>query len=190
MPFSSRKDALEALSSGVIDLYATSFAWSTNETLETVTTTNPLYVSGFALVHRRDSLGRSWTEIFDGMQDIEIAIPQGADDIRALLENLQDFSYPNIKITERVDETSESLCLEVVKGEIDYTICDRNIAQAISKRIEGLVVEKGIAFDLHQVWVLNDNASELLELINRQIEQNKGSAEWSRVLSKYGLTSR
>lgn len=190
VPFSSRKEALDALSSNDIDLYATSFAWSTNETLEAVTTTDPLYVSGFALVHRPDSMNRSWTEVFDEMQSIKIAIPQDAHDIRVLLENLQDFSYPNIEITEHNDETPESLCLAVVRGEIDYTVCDRNIAQAISKRVEGLVVETGIAFDLHQVWVLNDNAPELLDLINRQIEQNKGSAEWNKVLKKYGLTSR
>ncbi|SPY34521.1 membrane-bound lytic transglycosylase F [Porphyromonas cangingivalis] len=189
VPFSSRAEALEALSSNDIELYATSFAWSTNETLEALITTAPLYVSGFALVHRPDSMSRSWTEIFDEMQDIKISIPKDADDIKVLLKNLQDFSYPTIEIEEHNDETPESLCLAVLKGAIDYTVCDRNIAQAISKRVEGLVVETGIAFDLHQVWVLNDNASELLQLINRQIEQNKGSSEWNRVLKKYGLTS-
>lgn len=186
-PFISREEALKALSSDRIDIYATSFAWSNNQTLESVTTTVPLYVSGFALVHRSDSLGRSWTEVFDQMQHISISIPQGAYDIRVLLENLQDFSYPNIEIVEEDNETSESLCLAVARGKIAYTVCDRNTAQAISKRIDGLVVETGIAFDLYQVWVLGNNSSDLLQRVNQQIKHNKGSSEWNLILKKYGL---
>ncbi|MDO4695778.1 transporter substrate-binding domain-containing protein [Porphyromonas sp.] len=189
-PFASRNDALEALSSGQIDIYATSFAWSTNKALESVTTTKPLYVSGFALVHRPDSLERPWTDAFHDLKEIPIHIPESALDVGILLKNLQEFSYPNIVIIDQPGQTAESLCLAVKNGEIDYAVCDRNTARAINDRIGGLVVESGIAFDLYQVWLLDNHRSELCQVINSKIETMQGTDSWNSVLKRYGLPIR
>lgn len=186
IPFTSRREALEALAKREVDLYATSFAWSTNETIESVATTSPLYVSGFALVHAVDSTDRSWSEVFAESEHIPIYIPLEAHDIRVLLENLQDLSYPEIEIVDS-EESAESLCLAVARGDIPYTICNRDIARQIRDRIGGIIVEESIAFDLHQVWVLRNDDANLLELLNRRIDEYKETYTWSEILKKYGM---
>ncbi len=188
-PFASKEDALTALRRGEVDIYATSYPWSSEDPISGADVTVPLYVSGFALVCRQDTINRDLTSVLHDMEQVDIYIPEKSPEIKQFLEHLRDFSYPSIRIIEKAEATPETLCADVVQGRIDYAVFDRTVAIAISERLGGLRVEMGIAFDVYQVWLVSSRDTALLPNLNTRVAEAVRSPRWHKILRRYGVSN-
>ena len=76
--------------------------------------------------------------------------------------------------------------LDVYKrqGEIDYLICDKNLADAIVAVDSTLQSSKGIGFELQQVWLVNATADSLKVAIESAIIAKRGSQEWLEIINE------
>ena len=166
-PFTSQEEALKSLQDHAVDLYASSYPISSVGLPRNTLATKAIYTSGFALVHRRDSV--DWLTIFhDGSP--EVYIPEGYPSLKQTLEHLKELSFPLMKVIEVPDATPVSLVIDVASGNRDFTVCDRKLATAISQSVENVVFDEDIAMDMFQVWLIDEKDTLLLSRINARID--------------------
>ena len=76
------------------------------------------------------------------------------------------------------------LATKLSKGEINYLICDKNLADAIVAVDSTLQSSKGIGFELQQVWLVNATADSLKVAIDSAIIAKRGSQEWLEIINE------
>ena len=80
----------------------------------------------------------------------------------------------------------EKLIQHVASGEIDYTVCDENIAQVNSTYYPDIDVNTPVSFPQNFAWgVRNNNSDALLSELNRWIETYKLTGSYALLYAKY-----
>ena len=87
----------------------------------------------------------------------------------------------NIKTTKEDDE--EDLIDKVYKGEIDFTICDEDIALANATDYPDLHIHMPVSFPQRAAWIANDDS--MAEKVNRWIETENGKKTATAAFDKY-----
>ena len=100
-----------------------------------------------------------------------------------IVENLAELNYPSLSI-ERSELPTMQLATKLSKREIDYLICDKNLADAIVAVDSTLQSSKGIGFELQQVWLVNATADSLKVAIDSAIIAKRGSQEWLDIINE------
>lgn len=86
---------------------------------------------------------------------------------------------------------SEELIENVAKGEIDYTICDENIAMVNSKYYPDIDISTPVSFQQNIAWGLRKNNSEkLLAELNRWLNNYRKTGTYSHLYAKYFRNTR
>lgn len=180
IPYTDREKAIQDLKHGDIDLYATAIPASIATKMEGVNCTEWLTSSSYSLVFHRNNA--DWQEHFTGETPTNVVISK--DDIIAstILENLSELSYHSIRLDERPLSPIE-LSIRLSKGEIDYLVCDTEIAQSIIKIDTMLQMADNIGFDIHQVWLINSENRELKTRLDSAIIALRGSREWQEIIT-------
>lgn len=167
-PFASRTHALKSLVQGQVSLYATSYPLTAANLPEGTISTHEIYVSGFALVHRK---GEHYEKAIFGQDSIvRVHIPKGSPSIRMILEHVRELALSHLEIVEVDHATPISLILDVANRKIDYTMCDRGLAETVTATLPDLVCDHRISQDMYQVWLLNSQDTLLLKMINTRID--------------------
>jgi len=103
----------------------------------------------------------------------------------ARLYNLADEIGDTIGIIE-VPEDSEQLIRLVVKEEIDYTVCDENIAMVNQTYFPDLDVQTAVSFPQNLAWAVRKEGSENLHRkINEWLTEYKKTTEFAVIYNKY-----
>lgn len=182
VPFTSRNDAIKALQEGEISIYATSLPYSISHEYEGITPSEWLYNSSFSLLYSRSNA--QWEEKFVGKEEVKVTISEEDKIAEILLNNLSELSYPAITIDIRKD-TPLTLGNLLSKGEIDYLVCNTQLASSIVAADTTLNISENITIGTQQVWLFNLKDSVLLDSINDKILKHRDTDKWKEIINKH-----
>lgn len=187
----------EDLCQGQIDLIATNLA-ITKERNENISYTEPHCFTRQVLVQRKydqediHSITRGFNEIIRNQLELAgktIYIQKGSA-YYYRLKNLSDEIGDSINIVEIPDYEAEQLIGLVATGEIDYTVCDENLARVNKNYYPNIDIETAISFPQKIGWAVRKNSPHLLDAVNNWMIGFKKSARYERIYQKYFLNPR
>lgn len=103
----------------------------------------------------------------------------------ARLHNLSEEIGDSINIIE-TDETVETLISMVVSGEIDFTVCDENMAKVNQTFYPIIDIKTAISFPQRLAWaVRKEESMQLVDTINFWLENFKKTNKYTNIYNKY-----
>jgi membrane-bound lytic murein transglycosylase F len=103
--------------------------------------------------------------------------------------NLQEEIGDSIDIID-LPEDAETLILKVAEGEIDYTVCDENVALVNQTYYPNLDVQTAVSFPQNLAWAVNSGAEELRREINIWLSEYKKTTRYAVIYNKYFKNQR
>ena len=100
------------------------------------------------------------------------------------LNNLANEIGDSIYIID-VPEEAEMLIMMVANGEIDYSVCDENVALVNQTYFSNLDVQTAISFPQNLAWAVNLGANDLLKEINDWLTSYRKTARYYVIYNKY-----
>ena len=191
------EQSMNMLNSGEADLIAIGLTVS-NSRKKDITFSEPVDVTRQILVQRRPNNWRSMTaDDIDrklirnqlGLAHKTIYVQKGSshvERIRTLAGEIGD----SINIIE-VPYNSEKLIEFVAKGEINYAVCDENVALVNATYYSNIDVRTPVSFPQKLAWGIRKNDSDQLRaVLNNWIKSYKKSREYALLYAKYFKNSR
>jgi membrane-bound lytic murein transglycosylase F len=106
------------------------------------------------------------------------------------LRNLSDEIGDSIIVVE-VDEDVEKLIKEVAKGEIEYTVCDENLAKVNQTFYPQIDINTAISFPQYLAWaVRKEGAKQLLDTLNNWLRIFKKTEKYTMIYNRYFENSK
>ncbi len=103
--------------------------------------------------------------------------------------NLAEEIGDTIEIVD-VPEDAETLIMLVADGQIDYTVCDENVALVNQTYYPNLDIQTAISFPQNLAWAVNSEAAELKEVIDEWLRQYRKSTRYAVIYNKYFKNQR
>ncbi|MDR1258563.1 MAG: transporter substrate-binding domain-containing protein [Tannerellaceae bacterium] len=150
----------------------------TSEMKELYLFTEPIVLSKQILV-QRTSVANNGIEPVRNHLELAGKTIYASKDSPALLRlrHLESEIGDSVYIVEENTYSSEQLVIMVAKGEIDYTVCDRQIAATLKNELPEIDIETDISFTQLQAWAVRKNSPALADSLN----------QWFRLMRKDGL---
>jgi membrane-bound lytic murein transglycosylase F len=185
------------LANGDIDLIATNLA-VTNDNPHNIAFTEPHCFTRQVLVQRKFSESESskrnkvFNEIIRNQLDLagKTIYVQKKSSSYQRLKTLSNEIGDSIHIIEIDDYEAEQLIGLVASGEIDYTVCDENLARVNMNFYPNLDIETAISFPQKIAWAVRPTSPHLLEAVNNWMIGFKKTAKYERIYQKYYLNKR
>ena len=105
------------------------------------------------------------------------------------LKNLSDEIGDSIFI-EEVQGDSEQLISLVADGDIDYTVCDENVALVNQTYYPGIDVSTAISFPQNLAWAVQKGATSLKHEIDSWLKEFKKTTKYAVIYNKYFRNQR
>ncbi len=185
-------EALQMLERGEADIMAIGLT-VTAERKEQIQFTNPIMQTRQVLVQRKPNGWQKMTT--DGIEkrlirnqlflsERTIYVQKGSSYAQRL-QNLEGETGGDIDIIE-VPFDAEELARQVARGEIEFTVCDENIASIMSSLYDNLDYNTPVSFPQKLAWgVRKDGSANLLNELNSWITGFSTTAEYRNLESKY-----
>jgi len=103
--------------------------------------------------------------------------------------NLTEEIGDTIQIVD-VPEEAETLIMLVADGQIDYTVCDENVAKVNQTYYPNLDIQTAISFPQNLAWAVNSEATELKQVIDEWLRQYRKSTRYAVIYNKYFKNQR
>jgi membrane-bound lytic murein transglycosylase F len=91
----------------------------------------------------------------------------------------------NIRTVSEDSTTIEDLITRVSRGEIDYTVCDNDVARLNKTYYPNLDIALAISYDQRSSWAVRKTSPELAEIANRWTAVNQTSPVYSAITKRY-----
>lgn len=146
----------------------------TTELKEQVKFTHQICLDKQVLVQRKTNSANQPLPLIKSQLELPghcISMPKNSPYI-ARLKNLAQEIGDTINIEEINNYQSEQLIILVAKGDLDYTVCNYNLAQKIGEKYPQLDYKTAISFSQMQAWAVSKESEELLEVVNKWIDNN------------------
>ena len=186
------EQSFKSLQKGEIDILAFNLTVTEKRKSE-FNFTNPYTQTRQVLVQRKPANWRRMTK-----REIELSVVRNQLDLKGKviyvranssyeqrLRNLNEEIGGGINIVEREDYTEDQLISLVSRGEIDYTVCDENIAKVNSTYYPNIDIKTAISFPQNLAWGVPRGADSLLQTINSWIDDFKPTLEYALIYNKY-----
>ena len=73
----------------------------------------------------------------------------------------------------------------VAKGDIDYAVCDRRIAQQLQEKLPEVDIQTDISFTQLQSWAVRESSPILLDSLNSWLRQLRDNGEYDLIYQRY-----
>jgi membrane-bound lytic murein transglycosylase F len=103
--------------------------------------------------------------------------------------NLSEEIGDSINIVE-MDEDDEKLIEMVAKGQIDYTVCDEQIAQVNDSYFDNLDIATPVSFSQNLAWAVAKGAVSLKQTIDSWLIDFKNTRKYAMIYRKYFRNKR
>ena len=113
-----------------------------------------------------------------------IYIPKNSP-ARLRLENLSIEIGDSIHIIEDTLYSGEQLAIMVAKGDIDYAVCDQQIAKLSQNQLVEIDIQTDISFTQLQSWVVRKDSPILLDSLNSWFKQIRENGTFEKIYKKY-----
>ncbi len=101
------------------------------------------------------------------------------------IRNLEHEIGDTIYVTEVPRYADEQLAILVAKGDIDYAVCDLQIAILSQKRLPELDIQTDISFTQLQSWAVRKASPILLDSLNSWFRQIRQNGTFDAIYQKY-----
>jgi membrane-bound lytic murein transglycosylase F len=189
--------AFSMLKSGEADLLAIGLTVNSSRKKD-ILFTEPIYETRQVLVQRKPRNWRSITvDEIDrrllrnqlGLAGKTVYVQEGSSHVERLVSLASEIG-DSINIIE-VPYESEKLVQNVAKGEIDYTVCDENVALVNATYYQNIDVSTPVSFPQNMAWgIRKNNSGALLNELNRWISTYKKTGSYALLYAKYFRNSR
>ncbi len=189
--------AFDFLNSGEADLLAIGLTVSSSRKKE-ISFTEPILETRQVLVQRKP---RNWRSMTEG--SLARHLVRNQLDLAGKTVYVQEHSihYDRLRtlageigdtiIIISVPYESEDLIKNVASGEIEYTVCDENIARVNATYYPEIDVNTPVSFPQNIAWgVRKNNSDKLLDELNRWIESYRKTQDYVLLYAKYFRNSR
>lgn len=183
----SLNDQLEGLATGRYDLIAASLP-VTSELKDSLLFTVPIVLNRQVLVQRKDT-SRHDSLCVQSQLDLAGKTLHVAKDSPATLRinNLGDEIGDTIYIREIELYGAEQLIAMVAHGDIDYAVCDENIAQAVADSLPQIDISVAIGFTQFHSWAVGKHSPALLDSLDSWLTSYKQGNRYKALCRKYDL---
>lgn len=184
-------EAIRMLNTGEADLIAMNLT-VTNERMKVVSFSVPITSTRQVLVQRKPGIsGNSgmvlatpeFVKTPAGLAHKLIYVQKGSS-YTDRLRNLSEETGAGIKIKE-VPSTSEDLVEQVARGDIDYTVCDENIARVAAMYYPNLDYSVPVSLEQNLAWAARKDSPELLGILNSWLDGFTRTTRFSVIYRKY-----
>lgn len=184
-PLMSMKERKQEIIKGKYDLLANDVL-ITHDSSDDIAFTHPILLSKQILIQRKaqnqnDSL---YIKSQLDLANKTLHIVQGSP-YRHRIENLSNEIGDTIYIKEIEKYGPEQIISMVAYGDIDYAVCDENIAQSLIKDFPQLDISTPISFTQFYAWGVNKQCTELLDTLNAWLEDYKQTQAFKKLKQKY-----
>ncbi len=101
------------------------------------------------------------------------------------LQNLAHEIGDTIYVKEDELYSSEQLAIMVAKGDIDYAVCDQQIARLSKENLPEIDIDTDISFTQLQSWAVRKDSPILLDSLNSWLSQIKKSGLYDQIYKRY-----
>lgn len=175
-------EAFRMLENGEVDLFANNLTITSTRT-KRYNFTVPHSTTKQVLVQRKDNEGGLVRNPLDLAK--KIVYVQKASASAHRLNNLSDEIGAEIVVVEMPNYENDELIELVANGEIDYTVCDEDVARVNSFYFDNIDVETPVSFDQNLAWAVSKDSKNLLDELNQWLESFKTTAEYRIIKGKY-----
>lgn len=113
-----------------------------------------------------------------------IHVPENSP-VTLRLQNLSNEIGDTIFIEEDKMYDSEQLVIMVSAGDIDFTVCDENIAKRLAERFPEIDIKTDITFTQLQSWAVRKKSPVLLDSLNSWFRSFRYSKHFIGIYKKY-----
>lgn len=106
------------------------------------------------------------------------------------LKNLSEEIGESITIVEDSVYGVEQLIALVASGEIDYTVCDENVADVNKRYYPWIDVSVPVSFEQKVSWAVRENSPEWKNYLDNWITEYQKTSEYHYIYDKYFSSSR
>lgn len=176
---------LKGLSTGTYDIIANGIL-ATSELKDSLLLTIPIALSRQVLVQRR-AASKNDTAYIKSLLDLGGKTVHVAKDSPYILRirNIEDEIGDTIYIKEVEKYGAEQLISLVAHGDIDYAVCEENIAEAVADSMPQIDINTAIGFTQFYSWAVSKQSPILLDSLNSWIERFKKKKEYQHIYRKY-----
>lgn len=184
-PEMSFNEQLEGLAKGKFDAIAYSIL-ATSELKDSLLFTSPIVLTRQMLIQRKANTPND--SLFVKSQ-LDLAgktlhVVKGSPSILRI-RNLGNEIGDTIYVNEVEKYGSEQLISLVAHGDIDYAVCDENIAHAAIDSFPQLDINTAISFTQFYSWGVSKQSPILLDSLNTWLEKFRKKKEYKEIYSKY-----
>ena len=184
-PLMSFEERLEGLSEGRYDVIAYGIL-ATSELKDSLLLTSPIILNKQVLVQRKEK-GKKDSLYIRSQLDLAqrtLHVVKGSPSILRI-QNLGNEIGDTIYIKEIEKYGSEQLISLVAHGDIDYAVCDENIAQAIADSLPQIDINTAISFTQFYSWAVSKQSPALLDSLNTWLDKFRKEKEYQKIYQKY-----
>ena len=158
----------------------------TSDLKENYLFTEPIVFNKQVLIQRKETED---TDLKPVRNQLDLAgktiyIPKDSP-IRLRLDNLAHEIGDTIYIIEDDLYAGEQLAILVAKGDIDYAVCDQQLARAAQKDLPEIDIDTDISFTQIQSWALRKDSPILLDSLNSWLSQIHELGIYDKIYKKY-----
>jgi membrane-bound lytic murein transglycosylase F len=185
------------LETNQVDLIATNLA-VTAERMEKYSLTEPHCYTKQVLVQRKynttelNKTNKEFNELIRNQLELagKTIYIQKHSSYAERLKNLSKEIGDSINIIEIPDYEAEQLIGLVAAGEIEYTVCDENLAKVNKNFYPNIDIETAISFPQKISWAVRQSSPQLLEQVNAWLVTFKKSTRYEKIYQKYYNNNR
>jgi membrane-bound lytic murein transglycosylase F len=101
------------------------------------------------------------------------------------LRNLSEEIGTPIVIVEMSNYEADELIELVANSEVDYTVCDEDVAKVNANFFENIDIETPVSFEQNLAWAVGKESPQLLNELNEWMEGFSKTAEYRIIRTKY-----
>ncbi len=187
----SLNESFEGLKNGRYDVVARNLAITISRKTE-VDFTVPLYNTRQVLVQREVGLGAPDSLYIYSVLELagkKIHVPKNSSFHRRLIHLSEEIGN-NIEIAEDTIYGTEGLIARVANGEIDYTVCDENVARVNKTYYRNIDVSVDISFPQNIAWAVRKDSGEWKNFLDEWITGFKETREYEQMYYRYFRSPR
>ena len=185
VPEISFEKRLEGIITGKYDILAAGTVITSNFR-DSLLFTHPLLLSKQVLVQRKKTDDNDSCYIDNQLKLAKKTIYTSKNSPAILrINNLMDEIGDTIYIQEIEHYGPEQLIAMVAEKDIDYAVCDQNIAEASTKDFPNIDIHTDIGFNQFYAWGVNKTSSSLLDSLNCWLDMYKTGREYETLYKKY-----
>jgi membrane-bound lytic murein transglycosylase MltF len=178
-------ESFKALSADECDILAQNIP-ATSEMKESYLFTEPIVLGKQVLVQRTPEANKGVEPVRDHLElaGKTIYVPKDSPVLQRL-KHLESEIGDSVYIVEEDTCSPEHLVIMVAKGEIDYAVCDRQIAATLKNEFPEIDMATDISFTQLQAWAVRKDATALADSLNNWFDRMRKNGTFDDIYKRY-----